>query len=252
MSKVIELVKEATAVQTALSANRFSTVEDAVADLAAGKMVIVIDSPDRENEGDLVIAAEYVTPQAMHFMAVHARGLICMPMLRETLDRLDIPPMVARNTDRRRTAFHVSVDQVSTSTGISASERAKTVRALADPLSIADDFVQPGHMFPLAYHPEGVLARAGHTEASIDLMRLAGLAPAAVICEIADDDGEMARVPRLMKFAREHGMRILTIESLVRYISERVENKNAAQELPHVSNLPNPPCRMGGAVITGV
>jgi 3,4-dihydroxy 2-butanone 4-phosphate synthase/GTP cyclohydrolase II len=201
-------------------AGGFATVEEAVAEIAAGKMVVVIDSPDRENEGDLVMAAEHATPEAIHFMARYARGLICMPMLRQALDRLEIPPMSSRNTDRRKTAFHVSVDHVSACTGISAKERARTIRALADPLSIADDFIQPGHMFPLAYHPGGVLARAGHTEASVDLARLAGLPPAAVICEIADDDGEMARVPRLMRFAKEHGLLLLTISSLIRYMEK--------------------------------
>jgi 3,4-dihydroxy 2-butanone 4-phosphate synthase/GTP cyclohydrolase II len=181
-------------------------------------MVIVVDSADRENEGDLVMAAQYVTAGDVHFMASQGRGLICVPMTAARLSALRIDPMVARNTDPAGTAFHVSVDACSgTTTGISASDRASTIRALADPTATAEDFSRPGHVFPLAARDGGVLQRPGHTEAAIDLVTLAGLHPVAVICEIADDDGEMARMPTLIDFAERHQIPLVTIAELAAY-----------------------------------
>lgn len=194
------------------------TVERARAAIAAGEMVIVVDSADRENEGDLVMAAQHVRARDVHFMAVEGRGLVCVPMTAARLAALRIDPMVARNTDPAGTAFHVSVDvRAGTTTGISASDRALTLRALADPDSRAEDFSRPGHVFPLAARGGGVLERAGHTEAAVDLVKLAGLDPVAVICEIADSDGEMARMPTLVGFAERHGITLVTIADLVAY-----------------------------------
>lgn len=179
-------------------------------------MVIVVDAPERENEGDLVMAAQHVSAEAVNFMATHARGLVCAPMPRRRLDELCIPPMVQRNTDPKGTAFHVGVDaRAGVTTGISASDRATTIRALAGAASVAGDFTHPGHVFPLAAREGGVLARGGHTEAAIDLTTMAGLAPVAVICEIAREDGEMARMPDLLRFAARHGLQIVSIVELV-------------------------------------
>jgi 3,4-dihydroxy 2-butanone 4-phosphate synthase/GTP cyclohydrolase II len=197
---------------------RLAPIEDAIAAIARGEMIVLVDSPDRENEGDLVMAADKVTAEAVNFMATHGRGLICCPVEPERLEELHIPPMVASNGDPHGTAFHVSVDHRRlTTTGISATDRANTIRALADPSSTAEDFTRPGHVFPLASRPGGVLRRAGHTEASVDLARLAGLSPAAVICEIAREDGEMARLPALLAFAREHGLLVAAISDLIAY-----------------------------------
>jgi 3,4-dihydroxy 2-butanone 4-phosphate synthase/GTP cyclohydrolase II len=195
-----------------------SSIKAAVDAIGAGGMAVVVDDPNRENEGDLVMAARFVTPEAVNFMATHARGLICAPMLRERLDELEIPPMVDRCTDPKGTAFHVGVDLREHSTGISAGERANTIRALADASSGATDFTQPGHVFPLAYRSGGVLERAGHTEASIDLALLAGAGPAAVICEIAAADGEMMRLPELFEFAQRHGLPVIAISDLVQHL----------------------------------
>jgi 3,4-dihydroxy 2-butanone 4-phosphate synthase/GTP cyclohydrolase II len=196
----------------------FSTIEQAVAAIAAGEMVIVVDSPDRENEGDLVMAAQHVTARHLHFMATEARGLICAPMTKARLAALHIDPMVAHNTEPTGTAFHVSVDaRTGTTTGISASDRAATIRALAEPTSQPADFSRPGHVFPLAARDGGVLERTGHTEAALDLLKLAGLGLVGVICEIADTDGEMARVPTLLEFADRHQLPIITIADLVTY-----------------------------------
>jgi len=182
----------------------------------------MVDAPDRENEGDLVCAAEHITPETVNFMATHGRGLICVPMLRERLAELAVPPMVAESTDPKGTAFHAGVDHRERSTtGISATDRANTIRALADPESVAGDFTKPGHVFPLGYADGGVLKRAGHTEGAIDLTRMAGLAPAAVICEIAGDDGEMARLPRLIEFAAEHDLLVVAISDLIAYRRQR-------------------------------
>jgi 3,4-dihydroxy 2-butanone 4-phosphate synthase / GTP cyclohydrolase II len=193
----------------------FSAVERAVAAITAGEMVIVVDSADRENEGDLVMAAQHVSARDVHFMATEGRGLICVPMTAARLAALRIEPMVAHNTDPAGTAFHVSVDvRAGTTTGISARDRAATIQALADPHSCAEDFSRPGHVFPLAAREGGVLERAGHTEAAIDLVTLAGLDPVAVICEIADSDGEMARMPALVEFAARHRIPMVTIAEL--------------------------------------
>jgi 3,4-dihydroxy 2-butanone 4-phosphate synthase/GTP cyclohydrolase II len=197
---------------------RLSSIEDGIAAIRDGRMVVVVDAPTRENEGDLVMAAECATPELINFMATHGRGLICVPMLGERLEELGIPEMVAKSTDPRQTAFHVSVDhRTETTTGISASDRAATIRALAAPDSRPGDFSQPGHVFPLHYHDGGVLRRAGHTEAAVDLAVLANRAPAAVICEITGPDGEMARLPDLLAFAREHDLPVVSIADLIAY-----------------------------------
>jgi 3,4-dihydroxy 2-butanone 4-phosphate synthase/GTP cyclohydrolase II len=195
----------------------FNTIEEAIKDVKEGKMVILIDDEDRENEGDLIIAAEKCTPEAVNFMASYAKGLICVPMLGERLDQLEIKPMVVNNTDNHETAFTVSVDYTTCTTGISAYERAATVKGLISPDSKAQDFRKPGHIFPLRYREGGVLKRTGHTEGSVDLAKLAGLYPASVICEIMNDDGTMARVPQLMEFAQQHGFKIVTIADLIEY-----------------------------------
>jgi 3,4-dihydroxy 2-butanone 4-phosphate synthase / GTP cyclohydrolase II len=218
-----------------LAAAGLSSVDSAIADIAAGRMVIVVDASDRENEGDLVMAAQRVTPEAINFMASHGRGLICAPMLGSRLYELGIPPMVAQNGDPHSTAFSVSVDLAgSTTTGISAADRARTIRALADPETRPGAFHQPGHVFPLAYRDGGVLKRAGHTEAAVDLAVLAGCTPAAVICEIADDDGEMARLPYLTEFARRHDLRIITVDDLIafRRSRERLVSRVSEARLP--------------------
>jgi 3,4-dihydroxy 2-butanone 4-phosphate synthase/GTP cyclohydrolase II len=213
---------------------RLADIEEAVAAIAGGGMVIVVDDPGRENEGDLVAAAELATPETINFMATHGRGLICAPVERDRLDQLGVPAMAGVNGDRFGTAFHVGVDHRDAGTGISAADRALAVRALADPDSVAGDFRLPGHVFPLAAHPLGVLGRTGHTEASVDLARLAGLAPAAVICEIAAPDGEMARLPALLDLAEEHGIPLITISDLVAYrrTHERLVDRVGEANLP--------------------
>lgn len=195
----------------------FSAIEDAIEDIRQGKMVVVVDDEDRENEGDIIIAAEHVTPEAINFMATYAKGLICTPMEGERLDALNIPQMVANNTDHHETAFTVSVDAYDTETGISAYERCQTVKRLIDPQAKPSDFRRPGHVFPLRAVPGGVLRRAGHTEATTDLARLAGLYPAGLCCEIMEDDGHMMRTPLLMEFAARHNLRILTVQALIEY-----------------------------------
>ncbi|MEK7204802.1 MAG: 3,4-dihydroxy-2-butanone-4-phosphate synthase, partial [candidate division NC10 bacterium] len=187
---------------------RFDRIEDAIQAIRHGKMVIVVDDEDRENEGDLTMAAEKVTPVAINFMATHGRGLICVPIVSERLDQLQIPAMVSENTSPFETAFAVSVEaKHRVSTGISAHDRAATIKVILDPNSRPDDLARPGHMFPLRAREGGVLTRAGQTEAAVDLARLGGLYPAGVICEIMNPDGTMARVPELVRFARRHGLR---------------------------------------------
>ena len=201
-----------------------SPVEDIVADMRAGKMVILVDEEDRENEGDLVLAAQHVSAEAINFMARFGRGLICLTLTREHCERLQLPPMVVRNGTKHGTAFTVSIEAaVGVSTGISAADRACTVRAAVAPHAQPDDLVQPGHIFPLQAVDGGVLMRAGHTEAGCDLAAMAGCAPAAVICEIMKDDGTMARLPDLQLFAAEHGLKIGTIADLIAHRS-RVES----------------------------
>jgi len=196
---------------------KFNTVEEAIQEIQQGKMIVVVDDKDRENEGDLVIAAEKATPEAINFMVTHGRGLLCMPLTAERLDELDLPPMVTNNTDPHGTAFTVSVDHRETTTGISAFERAFTVKAILDQATNAEDLRRPGHVFPLRAKEGGVLRRAGHTEASVDLARLAGLYPAGVICEVMREDGKMARVDDLMKFCSLHGLIIITVADLIQY-----------------------------------
>ena len=197
-----------------------SPVQDIVAELAAGRMVILIDEEDRENEGDLILAADHVTPEAVNFMARFGRGLICLTLTRERCERLHLPPMVAHNGTRMGTAFTVSIEAAEgVTTGISAADRARTVQAAVARNAQARDLVQPGHIFPLQAQDGGVLMRAGHTEAGCDLAGMAGLTPAAVICEIMKDDGTMARLPDLIEFAREHRLKIGTIADLIEYRS---------------------------------
>ncbi len=193
-------------------------IEEAIDEIRNGRMIVLVDNEDRENEGDLVVAAEFADASAINFMASHGRGLVCVPLEEERLRSLDLGQMVDQNTETQRTAFTVSVDATQgTSTGISAHDRARTIQVLIDPLSRPEDLVRPGHVFPLRGARGGVLRRAGHTEASIDLARLAGLKPAAVICEIMKDDGTMARLPDLEEFARKHSLHIYAIEDLIRY-----------------------------------
>lgn len=199
---------------------RLDPVERAIEEIAAGRPVVVVDDEDRENEGDLIVAAELITPATVAFMMRECSGMICMPMEGEALDRLGIPQMVQRNTESMRTAFTVTVDAAAAhgvTTGISASDRATTIRLLTDPAAVATDFVRPGHIFPLRAREGGVLVRDGHTEAGVDLARLAGLRPAAAIVEIAGEDGEMLRLPQLVPFARKHGIAIVSIADLIAY-----------------------------------
>jgi len=213
----------------------FSDVESVLEDLKQGRMVIVTDDDDRENEGDLVIAAEAMTPEAVNFMTRFARGLICVPMTGAWLERLGLDMMVRENTAPHQTAFTVSVDYlVGTTTGISVHDRAATIRALADDMSRPADFGRPGHIFPLRAAEGGVLRRAGHTEAVVDLLKLAGMTPVGALCEILDDDGTMARVPRLKRFAAEHDLKILTIKDLIawRYRKDKLVQRVVTTELP--------------------
>ena len=200
----------------------FTHIENAIAAIQRGELVVVVDDADRENEGDLIMAAEKVTPETMAFMIRHTSGVICMPMLGERLDDLRLPLMVAHNTEVQRTAFTISVDAVhGTTTGISAGDRATTVRALIDPDTQPEDLARPGHIFPLRYREGGVLKRAGHTEAAVDLARLAGMQPAGVLAEVVNDDGTMSRLPQLERFATEHGLAMISIADLIRYRRHR-------------------------------
>lgn len=202
-----------------------SKIEDAIAALARGGMIVVVDDENRENEGDVIVASEAVTPEAIAFMMKHARGLICVAMEGERLDALDISLMVPQNTEYHKTAFTVSVDYLpGTTTGISAADRAATVLALMDPAATPEDFARPGHIFPLRAHPQGVRGRPGHTEAAVDLARLAGMAASGVICEVANDDGTMARLPELIAFAELHQLPLVTIEDLIAHVERHAEN----------------------------
>lgn len=195
----------------------FHSIEEAVADLKEGKIVIVVDDEDRENEGDFVALAEGITPETINFMVTHGRGLVCTPISEEIALKLDLSPMVVANTDSHGTAFTISVDHISTTTGISAQERASTVRELVNADSLPSDFKRPGHIFPLIGKNGGVLRRAGHTEAAIDLAQMAGSKSAGVICEIMKEDGTMARVPELVELAKQHNMKLITIKDLITY-----------------------------------
>ncbi|MCP3982433.1 MAG: bifunctional 3,4-dihydroxy-2-butanone-4-phosphate synthase/GTP cyclohydrolase II [bacterium] len=213
----------------------FAGIDEIADDLRCGKTIILLDDEDRENEGDLVCAAEHVTPEAVNFMAMHGRGLICMPMTGERLAELDIPQMVHHNTAQRGTAFSVSIEaRREITTGISAADRAKTIRVAVDPKTKPSDLARPGHVFPLEARPGGVLKRAGHTEASVDLCRMAGLQPAAVICEIMNPDGSMARRDQLVEFARTHGLRMTSIAKVIghRMRHERLVERVASPDLP--------------------
>ena len=212
-----------------------ASIKEAIEDIKEGKFIIVIDDEDRENEGDLVMAAEKVTPEAVNFMATHGRGLICMPVAGERLDELKIPMMVGENTSKFTTAFTVSVEaKHGTSTGISAADRARTVKAIIDPKTKPEDLLMPGHMFPLRAREGGVLVRAGQTEAAVDLARLAGLYPAGVLCEIMNEDGTMARLPQLETIARKFDLNIVTVADLIayRYRHERLVHRVAEAKLP--------------------
>jgi 3,4-dihydroxy 2-butanone 4-phosphate synthase/GTP cyclohydrolase II len=211
-----ETVTEATLEST--DTGVLDDIEEAIADIAAGKPVVVVDDEDRENEGDIIFAAAKATPELLTFTIRHSSGVICMPMLGEDLDRLQIPLMTPHNHEAMRTAFTVSVDaRDGIATGISAADRARTIRTLCDSATEAYEIVRPGHIFPLRYQPGGVLRRRGHTEAAVDLARLAGLAPAGVLAEVVNDDGTMARLPELQIFAKEHGLKLISIEQLVEY-----------------------------------
>ena len=215
--------------------SEFDKLEGAIADMRAGKLVIVVDDEDRENEGDFIMAAEQVTPEAVNFISKHGRGLICVTMTRQRLEKMDLDAMVSNNTALHGTRFTVSVDAIEgTTTGISAFDRALTIKKLIDPDAKPGDFGRPGHIFPIQALDGGVLARAGHTEASVDLARLAGLTPAGVLCEIIDDDGHMARVPRLMEMARKFGLKIITVKDLIQYRShhEKMVQRVATVDFP--------------------
>ncbi len=213
---------------------KFNTIEEAIEEIRLGKIIVVVDDEDRENEGDLLMAAEKATPEAINFMAKYGRGLICMPIAGERLEELSIPHMVERNTDSHQTAFTVSIDALETTTGISAHERAQTILKVMDPNARALDFKRPGHVFPLKSQKGGVLRRAGHTEAAVDLAMMAGLSPAGVICEIMNEDGSMARVPELMKYVEEHNLKIITIADLIAYRrrTEILVEREAEAKLP--------------------
>ena len=208
----------------------FDRIEDAIEDIRKGKVVIVVDDEDRENEGDFICAAQTITPEIVNFMATHGRGLICAPILEEKADQLDLPLMVNKNTALHETAFTISIDLDGNgvTTGISATDRAKTLRRLADPGCISEDFARPGHIFPLRAKKGGVLRRTGHTEATVDLARLAGLEPAGVLVEILNDDGSMARVPDLIQIADKHRLKMISIEDLVAY---RMRTESIVKEI---------------------
>ena len=196
----------------------FCRVEEAVDEIRKGSVVIVVDDEGRENEGDMILAAEKVTPEKINFLSKHARGLVCLAMTPERSKELDLPPMVRESTAKLGTAFTVSIDLIEgTTTGISAFDRAATIRAAIDPMAKAEDFARPGHVFPLTSYSGGVLRRAGHTEAAVDLASLAGLYPAGVLCEVMDEDGHMARLPQLGKVAEGHGLKVVTIQDLIEY-----------------------------------
>ncbi len=212
----------------------FDSIEEALTDLQAGRMIVVVDDEDRENEGDLIMAASKITPEAVNFMIRHARGLVCAPLTSKRLSELDLPQMVVNNTDAYCTAFTVSVDAGSCVTGISAFERAKTIKALIDPATKPSDLKRPGHIFPLEAMEGGVLRRAGHTEAAVDLAALAGFEPAGVICEIINEDGSMARLPQLIDYCREYDLKLISIADLINYRmkKEKLVWRRATAELP--------------------
>ncbi len=218
-----------------VSSRTFSTIEEAIEEIRAGRMLIVVDDEDRENEGDFVMAAEKATPDAVNFMATYGRGLICLPLTGQRLDELKVPPMTGTNTSAQGTAFHVSIGAKGRiTTGISAGDRCTTVLAAIDPATRPEDISMPGHVFPLRAKAGGVLERAGHTEASVDLARLAGLKPAGVICEIMNPDGTMARRPQLEEVARLHGLKMVTVADLIRYRrrTEKLVRRTSVVRMP--------------------
>lgn len=212
----------------------FNTIDEAIEDIRQGKIIVVVDDEDRENEGDLLVAAEKVTPEIINFMAAFGRGMICVPITKRRAAELGLPLMVKENGEHMRTAFTITVDHKNSTTGISAFERANTIKELANESSKSADFVRPGHVFPLVARKGGVLKRSGHTEAAVDLARIAGFYPAGVICEIMNEDGTMARVPQLMEFVKKHGLKIITIEDLIKYRSknEKLVERAAEAKLP--------------------
>ena len=214
--------------------SQFNTVEEALADLRAGKIILVTDDPDRENEGDFICAAQFATTENINFMATHGKGLICMPMSAEFVEKLQIPQMVSKNTDNHETAFTVSIDGVNTTTGISAAERSVTAMACVAEDAKPSDFRRPGHMFPLLAKPNGVLEREGHTEATVDLCRLAGLKACGLCCEIMREDGTMMRTPELMELAKRFGLTFITIKDLQEYrkCHEKLVDREAAVHMP--------------------
>ena len=207
---------------------KYNTIEEAIEELRQGRIILVTDDPDRENEGDMICAAQFATQQNINFMATHAKGLICTPMSAEVANRLGLPPMVAENTDNHQTAFTVSVDHIDTTTGISAAERSYTMMKCADPDTKPGDLRRPGHVFPLIARYGGVLVRNGHTEATVDLLRLAGMTECGVCCEIMEDDGTMMRTPRLWELAKKYNMKFITIRELQDYL--RINEKHVVQE----------------------
>lgn len=212
----------------------FATVEEVIEEIRQGHMIVVVDDEDRENEGDIICAAETLTPEQINFMATYAKGLICTPIIGERLEELKIGQMVSKNTDNHETAFTVSIDGIDTETGISAFERCQTIKLMLDKNAKPESFRRPGHVFPLRSVPGGVLRRAGHTETTTDLARLAGFYPAGLCCEIMDDDGHMMRTPRLIEFSKKHGLKMITVQSLIEY-RKRTEcfvQKIAEADLP--------------------
>jgi len=208
----------------------FAKIEDAIQAIAEGKMLVVVDDENRENEGDLLMAMEKVTTEDVNFMATYGKGLICAPMMAQRLAELEIPQMVTNSTDPKETAFTVTVDDRTSATGISAGERARTLQRLADPTAVPTDLTRPGHIFPLRAKNGGVLERDGHTEAAVDFARLAGLTPAGVICEIMNDDGTMARLPQLVEFAEKHDLLLVSIEDLIAYRKEQEQTVNRVSQ----------------------
>ncbi|MEF3694543.1 MAG: 3,4-dihydroxy-2-butanone-4-phosphate synthase, partial [Candidatus Cloacimonadota bacterium] len=214
--------------------NTFTKIEDAINAIRSGEMIIVVDDENRENEGDLLMAADLITPAQVNFMITHGKGLLCVPMEEDKLNKLDIPLMTTDSSDRHGTKFTISVDAIEgTTTGISAAERALTIKALAAPEARADQFMKPGHIFPLRAEKGGVLKRAGHTEAAVDLARLAGLSPIGAICEIIREDGEMARLNDLIPYALKHGLKIITIKDLIYYRRHQEKLAGLAGQAAH-------------------
>ena len=214
------------------------SIEDALIALARGEMVVVLDDKNRENEGDLILAADHATPGALAFIVRHTTGIVCVALEGERADALGLDPMVRSNDDRHGTAFTITVDaRRGTTTGVSAADRATTIAALIDPATRPDDLMRPGHMFPLRARPGGVIERPGHTEAAVDLARLAGCTPAGVLCEIVRDDGAMARTPELIRFARTHGLCIVTIADLIVYLREGRDRRPSVHAISHASGL---------------